>query len=113
MSMVQNVWHSNGQPSHLTLPFEYRTSNVSDESGIGASSILKVIDILLKSLIKWNLFRSRLYKFLMNILDKFLKTNPDLYDNRGVTLIGWGSNKKGGDAQPKLSRATLVIYKYK
>ena len=23
--MVQNVWYTNGPPSHLTLPFEYRT----------------------------------------------------------------------------------------
>ena len=39
--MVQNVWYSNGRPSHVTLPFQYRTHHVqySDESGIQVSGI--------------------------------------------------------------------------
>ena len=32
--MVQNVWYVYGWPHHVTVPFEYRTPQVSDESGI-------------------------------------------------------------------------------
>ena len=28
--VVQNVWYSNGPPSHVTLTFEYRTPILSD-----------------------------------------------------------------------------------
>ena len=37
--IVQNVWFSNGLPSHVTLPFEYRTPTLS---GIQVFSILMV-----------------------------------------------------------------------
>ena len=37
--MVQNVWYSNGLPSHMTLPFEYRTPILSVNQVMGIQMV--------------------------------------------------------------------------
>ena len=96
-------------------PFEYQTSNVS---GIQMNPVLgcpvfRGFLTFFSRLSLSEICSDPTCTNSRNILNKFFNTNPDMYDNRGVTLIGWGSNKKGGAATPKLSRATLVVYKYK
>ena len=68
--MVQNVWYSNGLPSHVTLPFEYHTPIFS---GIQKNPVLLFIIMILVqvNVVLTNLIFTKKQKILFSQLFTF------------------------------------------